>query len=325
MGSKVLTVSIAAYNVEKYIRETLESLIISDNFNDLEVLIVNDGSTDSTAVIAEEYVKKYPNVFKLINKENGGYGSTINSSTKIAKGKYFKQLDGDDWFQTENLGTFIEFLKSCNADCVYSPYWEIYQNSGRRELNTVENPRENAMDNRSVSMWALTFKLKIFTDNHITITENCFYTDAEYKLKPLFWTHSMECFNKPIYCYRLEVSGQSSSMEGWKKHFKDMYKVALEMMSYYALNGENAPAFTRNVLKQRMLSLYKYAFQVTLEASTQTCCDEYKKFDLTVKSKYPMLYKRKNLKMAILALSGYRCWGLVRIWHKLFEEKLIDF
>lgn len=109
MINKILTISIAAYNVEKYIGKTLDSLINDDVMDKIEVLIENDGSTDNTAGIANEYVKNYPNTFKLINKQNGGYGSTINRSIKEAQGKYFKQLDGDDFLDTENLRKLVFF------------------------------------------------------------------------------------------------------------------------------------------------------------------------------------------------------------------------
>ena len=98
---KLLTISIAAYNVEKFIKKTLDSLIVDSD--ELEVLIVNDGSKDETLKIAKEYEIKYPNIFRAIDKENGGYGSTINTGIIEATGKFFKQLDGDDWFETESI------------------------------------------------------------------------------------------------------------------------------------------------------------------------------------------------------------------------------
>ena len=100
--SKILTISVAAYNVENYISNTLESLLV-DDIDDIEILVEDDGGIDNTANIVKEYEEKYPNVVKLIHKENGGYGSTINKSLEIATGKYFKQLDGDDWYDSNNF------------------------------------------------------------------------------------------------------------------------------------------------------------------------------------------------------------------------------
>jgi glycosyltransferase involved in cell wall biosynthesis len=73
--------------------------------DDLEVIIENDGSSDATASIAASFVERFPGTFRLINKENGGYGSTVSRSVREASGKYFKILDGDDWFHTNRLRT----------------------------------------------------------------------------------------------------------------------------------------------------------------------------------------------------------------------------
>ena len=100
---KLLTVSIAAYHVEDYLRETLDSFLIPEVTDQLEVLIVNDGSGEGVNEIAREYQTNYPDVFRLIDKENGGHGSTVNRGIEEAAGKYFKTVDGDDYVSAEGL------------------------------------------------------------------------------------------------------------------------------------------------------------------------------------------------------------------------------
>lgn len=85
----ILSVAVPSYNVEQYLNKTLPSYC-DERFNDiLEVIIVNDGSTDTTAEIAQSYVDRYPRIFKLVNKENGGHGSAVNAGIDNATGKYF--------------------------------------------------------------------------------------------------------------------------------------------------------------------------------------------------------------------------------------------
>ena len=131
---KILTVSIAAYNVQNYIKKTLESLLVG-KIDDLEILVEDDGGTDRTINIVKEYEEKYPNIVKLVHKENGGYGSTINKSIEIASGKYFKQLDGDDWYDSENFTEFLNLLRKIDVDAIYTPYKEFYENKEIYKLN----------------------------------------------------------------------------------------------------------------------------------------------------------------------------------------------
>ena len=105
---KVLTIIVPVYNTEKYIKRCLDSLDNKETNPKVEVLIVSDGSKDNSIKIAKEYEKKEPNTFKVIEKENGGHGSTINKGLELATGKYFRVLDSDDWVDNKN---FIEYVK----------------------------------------------------------------------------------------------------------------------------------------------------------------------------------------------------------------------
>ena len=107
--SKILTITIPSYNVEPYMNEVLPTFLDPAVMDKIEILIVNDGSKDGTAALGKEYEAKYPGVITLVDKENGGHGSTINKGIELATGKYFKVVDGDDWVDT---AAFIKFVKS---------------------------------------------------------------------------------------------------------------------------------------------------------------------------------------------------------------------
>ncbi|MCL2190063.1 MAG: glycosyltransferase family 2 protein, partial [Defluviitaleaceae bacterium] len=92
----IITFIVPAYNSEGTLEKCLHSLLDKQSQSKIEILIVNDGSTDSTAEIAQVFVNKHPNC-RLINKENGGHGSVINVASKLASGKYIKVIDSDDW------------------------------------------------------------------------------------------------------------------------------------------------------------------------------------------------------------------------------------
>lgn len=237
--NKVLTISIAAYNVEKFIKKTLDSLIIK-NMEILEVLVINDGSKDNTLEIAKEYEKKYPNTFRVINKENGGYGSTINAGIKYATGKYFKQLDGDDWYVTKNLNDLCLKLQTIDTDIVYTPYIKHNINDNSEEI--VENDITNYSKITDLEeaikyakpvlyMHNLAFKTDIFRNNNIKIDENCFYTDTEYVIFPIIYSKTISILNIPIYVYRYGDENQSVGRLGRLKHYKDHIRMSNSLLS----------------------------------------------------------------------------------------------
>ena len=92
---KLLTIAIPCYNSQDYMRKCVDSLLIGGD--DVEILIINDGSRDRTAEIANEYEKNYPGIIRAIHKENGGHGSAVNAGMREARGLYFKVVDSDDW------------------------------------------------------------------------------------------------------------------------------------------------------------------------------------------------------------------------------------
>ena len=113
---KIVSFIIPSYNVEKYLNACLTSFLNLEVLDQIEVIVVDDGSKDQTAQIARAYIEQYPQVFRLISKENGGHGSAINAGTAQAVGRYLKVIDADDWVVTENLKEFVEKLTDCSAD-----------------------------------------------------------------------------------------------------------------------------------------------------------------------------------------------------------------
>lgn len=236
MQKKTLSISIAAYNVEKYLDKTLASLCVPSIVEELEVLVVNDGSTDGTAEIARRYCNMYPESFILIDKENGGYGSTINSSLEVATGKYFKLLDGDDWFDSNSLTVFVDRLRDCSADIVYTNFTSIQESSMNEDLTSFNWKGDvlfNAEDVDVLSMHGSTVRTHVLQQGMVRITEHCFYTDVEYSLKALALCRTAEYFPINVYCYRLGVQGQSVSLKGMIRHIDDherISKMALDMV-----------------------------------------------------------------------------------------------
>ena len=120
---KLLTVIIPTYNMQEYLHRCLDSLIVQQPMREsLEVLVINDGGKDKSSIIAHEYEDRYPDTFKVIDKENDHYGSCVNRGLVEATGKYVKVLDADDWFDTGELEKLLEKLPSIDVDLIMTSY-----------------------------------------------------------------------------------------------------------------------------------------------------------------------------------------------------------
>ena len=232
---KILTVSIAAYNVGPFLRQALQSCVI-EGMDLLEVIVVDDGSSDDTVDVAREYVEKYPGTFRLLSKDNGGYGSTINASLPLARGKYYKLLDGDDWFDTENLEAYVSELHQTNADLSVSCITEVYVSTGEElVLDKAPDYEEGVYSlgdvdfNGLLAMHSVAYRTDLLRRIGLTITENCFYTDIEFLLIPLPFVETVHVVHRSVYQYRIGRGDQSMSIAGVQKHFKE-HEIMLNRM-----------------------------------------------------------------------------------------------
>ena len=267
MQEKVLSISVASYNTEKIIKETISSLFTSKEYMDkVEIIIVNDGSKDATSEVAHDLEKIYPQSIIVIDKDNGGYGSTINASLSIAKGKYFKLLDGDDWYATDILMAFIDYLEKSEADLIISPYYEVkdkdYMIDTHMDIpnETVPFERINIVD-KPFAMHEIAIRTNLLKEQGKQITEHCFYTDSEYVFYCLVAAETISKFNKPIYRYRLGVDGQSVSLSGMRKHYKDFSVVMNQIVKCHALNCKMFTGAKKQILDRCVLNIMYHAYR----------------------------------------------------------------
>lgn len=214
---KILSIIIPTYNLQDYIGPCVNSLIVSSAYMQyLEILIINDGSKDESSKIAHGLECKYPFSIKVIDKENGNYGSCINRGLKEAKGKYIRILDADDTYDTKNLESFLSFLLKTNADMIISNYC-IVQNSNKR-LVSYELPSKKVMFEEmllnkyalsNLAMHSVTYKTSILHEINYRQTEGISYTDQEWICFPLINVNSYAYFNEVIYYYNLSREGQT--------------------------------------------------------------------------------------------------------------------
>ena len=321
---KTLSISIAAYNVEEFLKNTLDSLVAPEIMDDIEVLIIDDGSKDNTAAIGKEFVDKYPNSFKVISKPNGGYGSTINAAIDAAPGQYFKTLDGDDWYDTENLVRFVKDLKNMSADLILTPFTMVYEGTGEKQVISMERKYQEknitfeqlpeALYSK-IKMHSVTYKTSILKENNIRIGEHCFYTDIEYISFPIVYVNDVNFLDYSIYQYRIGLEGQSVSDEGFRKHYKDHLRVVDRILEFYTINKENGlskekATFLFNILKALINTQYGIFFKLD---NTEQTKHELIAFDTKLKQTNSMLYESaKGKRVVLLRKLKFKMFGLIK-------------
>lgn len=236
--NKILTISVAAYNVEKFLNKTLTSLIVK-NSKYIEVLVVNDGSKDNTLFIAKQFENKYPEIFRIIDKKNAGHGSTINAGISNASGKYFCVLDGDDWFNSEGFNKYIDSIKRLNSDLIVSNYTEIFDGDGkkrRHEINGVEKFIEYNFDDvangNRFGLANMAIKTSILKENKIKIAENSYYVDMQYIIFPIPFVNTVTFTGIDLYQYRVGQQTQSVSVENLIKNSNSHEKITNSLIEF---------------------------------------------------------------------------------------------
>lgn len=232
---KTLSISVAAYNIEQFIRQCLDSFVESGVISDIEVIVTDDGSKDKTPDIVGEYVALYPESIKLIKQKNAGPGSTVNSGIANATGKYFRMVDGDDWVNGQDFKKLVDRLKNTDSDAVVCNYVTVDNQTGMQTRfcvdleDSLEYGVEDAADKLSISMHNIIFKTEIAKKIELF---NCFYTDAQYLLFPFKYVKTVTYFNLDIYMYRVALGTQSMSVASLQRNINMHDNVLFSLVDF---------------------------------------------------------------------------------------------
>lgn len=248
---KIISFIIPAYNSENYLKKCLNSFLMDPILECIEVIIVNDGSTDSTAQIGEEYHERYPDIFAVIHKENGGHGSAINVGVKKATGKYIKVVDSDDWVHTEVLREYVEQLSNAKADIIISPYYTVDMKSGQKEYFSIaaescgnETDLESMIRNwgyvqNGFTFHGIAYLREFYLRGKHQLLEKVFYEDHEYATIPCCFAKTVLAVDLPLYAYQLGNTNQSVDMANQVKRSAHLKAVIHRMEKYYLKNQKS--------------------------------------------------------------------------------------
>lgn len=324
MNTKILSIIIPSYNMQEYLHRSVKSLLDKEIIQEIEIIIVNDGSTDKTLEIAQSYQKQYPQSVLVINKKNGHYGSAVNAGINKASGKYLKVLDADDWFNTEEFVRFVKALHTIESVDVVFTRWCLNNVYAHTKIQSEEyiNPLNQKLDINKIktdsrlsffsffSLYAITYRTQLLREINYKQSEGICYTDVEYIYYPLLSASTVTFLNYNVYQYFVGREGQSINPAILKKNIRHHYAIYKRMIEDYTEpQSEIKRIFQVTAFVKISESLY---FSFLLSNSPKERKDlNLKELDKRIKSKSPLIYeeigKLQYHKLPYISL--WRKWG----------------
>ncbi len=263
---KLLSVAIPSYNSEAYMKKCIDSLLVGGE--DVEILIVDDGSRDRTGAIADEYAAMYPSIVKAIHKENGGHGSAVNAGLENATGLYFKVVDSDDWVKESAYHKILDILRDIVAgdttlDMLISNF--VYEKEGEKKNKVMKY--HHALPQGQIFTWkdvkhfrkgqyilmhSVIYRTKLLRECGLKLPEHTFYVDNIFVFEPLPYVKNMYYLDVNFYRYYIGREGQSVNEQIMISRIDQQIKVNKIMVDYFAEN--KAKIFSSRKLKQYMLN-----------------------------------------------------------------------
>ena len=244
---KLLSIAIPCYNSAAYMRKCIDSLLPGGD--DVEIIVVNDGSKDETPQIAEEYRERFPGIVKVVNKPNGGHGSAVNAGLEHATGLYYKVVDSDDWVNQEAYMQILDTLKKLikegkSLDMLISNF--VYEKEGEKRKKVMKY--RHALPQNQIFTWkdvrhfrvgqyilmhSVIYRTNLLRECGLKLPEHTFYVDNIFVFNPLPYVKNMYYLDVNFYRYYIGRADQSVNEQVMIGRIDQQIKVNKLMVDYY--------------------------------------------------------------------------------------------
>lgn len=311
---KLITFAVPSYNSQDYLANCVGSLLKAGE--EAEIIIVNDGSKDDTAKIADEYAAKYPTIVRAVHKENGGHGSGVNKGIELATGLYYKVVDSDDWLREDALAVLMDTLRKHVAEGTAPDmyisnfiYDKVYAGESYVSKYTDKMPVDRFFGWESVKtfrlwrmllMHALIYRTQMLRDCGLKLPEHTFYVDEIYAYVPLPHVKTMYYLDIDLYDYFIGRSDQSVTIENMTKRYDQQMRVMYVMFGAYSYEEiKKMPKPLRKLAFHILFTIMMNTSFFTTSKDTPERRAAYKKMWKDFKATDKKLYKKLR----------YRTWG----------------
>ncbi len=301
---KILTVAIPCYNSQEYMEKSIRSAL--NGGDRVEIIIVDDGSTDDTLKIARKYQEKFPNIVKVVHQENGGHGEAVNTGIKNATGLYFKVLDSDDCLGKKALTKVLDLLedmiaKDAGLDMLISNY--MYDKQGVKHKKIMKYKRAMPVGKmfgwnelrfgktQYLLMHSVIYRTKVLRECGMVLPKHTFYVDNIYVFQPLPYVKNIYYLDVCLYKYFIGRDDQSVHESVMIKRLDQQYRVTRLMLDIY--NKSDIPHQNTDDAMVHYFDMMMCVSSILsiLEGSKQRLEDKEKLWD-ELKISNPELYRK---------------------------------
>lgn len=240
---KLISFAIPCYNSEAYMSHCIDTILKGGE--EVEIIIINDGSKDNTLKIAKDYEKKYPTIVKAVDKKHGGHGSGVNKGLELATGLYYKVVDSDDWVDEESLQKVLSQIKTfqkekTEVDLLIANY--VYEKEGEQKVIHYPNLPQNKVftwkdikkfkPGKYLLMHSVFYRTKFLKSTNIKLPEHTYYVDNIFVYYPLKDVKSMYYIDTDFYRYFIGREDQSVNEQTMIKRIDQQLFVTKTMIEF---------------------------------------------------------------------------------------------
>ena len=277
---KELTVIIPSYNMELFLPKCLESFGIDQLRKEdtaladaLEVIVVNDGSADRTSELAHQFEGRFPEVVKVIDKANGGYGSCVNAALRVATGRYIRILDADDYFEASEVAQYLRFVIALNgtADLVVNDYDEVGVSGKVSKVVRYGLPSDGVFatgilvdSNEMLDIHGIAYRRELLDKMSYRQSEGILYTDAEWHSLPMSQVATVAYRPGVLTHYLIGRNGQSMERDRFVGNITMLEQIAKRLVRDFGACAVTGPEDGRRYARKRIVALMQLIYTMVL-------------------------------------------------------------
>ncbi|MCR4580915.1 MAG: glycosyltransferase [Bacilli bacterium] len=307
---KDISFIVPCYNSQDYMEHCIDSLLPGGD--QVEIIIIDDGSKDNTAKIADKYAKKYPKIVKVRHQENGGHGEGINQGIKMAEGRYVKVVDSDDWVDEKAYKTLLKKITKINSDVVITNYVYTYTDGRTNQVIDFSNVFPDNIESiwkdikkfkthQFLMIHSVMFKKELLDEAKIDLPLKTFYEDNLYVYLGLRYVKTIYYMNLNLYNYFIGRPDQSVQEASLIKRNSHQALISTLTATVYNLD-ELEDKKQKKAMLRHCAMVVSLGSTFTRLAKNKEGNELYKKMWKEIKEKNPTMYKKMR---SLTNMSGW--------------------